>query len=149
MKRPRSSYTQTCYNCGRSGILPCSMLADDDGNRFCSTECGWSYLLSDTTVQAQRRSTVRRPTTPRTAPDEYTKLRQDCANADRVQHLLLKRLHRDKRYNAAMRSAATSRAQRGIVLPHDKVAPKPPRVTPTRHEEHALFAFSQLLGHHS
>lgn len=147
MKRPRSNYAATCYNCGRGGVLPANMLTDDDGNRFCTTECGWSYLLATPTIQAERRDSTRQLTSP-VVTDQAARIRQDCANADRVQYLLLKRLRRDPRYNAAMRRAAIARAARGVVLPHD--TPSPPRSsvrrpTPTRHTEHALFAFSRMF----
>ncbi len=148
MKRPRNSYTQACYNCGRSGVLPGAMLQDDDGNRFCGTECGWSYLFAAPDEQARRRTTTRRPTLPPAPADNDARLRQDLAHADRVQHLLRRRMRRDPRYHAAMRSAAADRARRGVVLPHDAhTAPKHHRrPAPTRHAEHAMFAFAQLLG---
>ena len=131
-KRPRSELLQACYNCGRSGVLPCAMLADDDGNRFCSQECGWSYLLGS----RQRTHTRLTPKAPnRSEHDDDLKLmRQQFANADRVQQLMLRRLRRDPRYRAAMR------------LDKRKTSTNSQASVPVRHSDNTYFTFGELFS---
>lgn len=96
------------------------MVADDEDNRFCSAECGWTFMCLPQVEQNIRREDCKRIRVPapwRAPPDPLCQFHQECANADRVSHVMLRKMRKDPKYKALMRQAAEERLAKGIELP--------------------------------
>lgn len=48
-----------CYNCKRFGVAPGQLIKDTYSNIFCSTDCGWSYLMRPKEEQDKLRNSPR------------------------------------------------------------------------------------------
>lgn len=153
-----------CLNCHRCGVLPNQMVVvvDDEGNRFCSPECGWTFMFLPVEAQQTRliaSQYVRLPDPYTAPPDPVKQMHQEAANADRIVHQQADRMRKDKHYRKQMQLAKEERLAKGIHLPYDNKprtrlcsAPPASHYTPAPVEPEleahadALFRFGMFLA---
>ena len=96
------SLLQTCFNCGRRGVLQNQMVCDEKRNIFCSSDCGSTFAELPYEEQVTRQLTPRKLSERKAAFDESQIFYQDLANLDRSDYFLLKLMRKNENYIAAM-----------------------------------------------